>query len=118
MAALAAAVDSVLRFERALTERWPADAKYAFEYRNDQLLRQYAEGFTRAYDRMLDGMVERRMRAAVGAVASVWYTCWVDAGQPDLRSLVQAEPEEADRKAFEALDEAWRKNAIIGRRED
>ena len=32
-------------------------------------------------------MVERRMRQSIFAVASFWYTAWVNAGQPDLRPL-------------------------------
>jgi hypothetical protein len=32
-------------------------------------------------------MVERRLRAAILMVSSVWYTAWVDAGQPDLSEL-------------------------------
>jgi hypothetical protein len=31
--------------------------------------------------------VERRMKAAVVSVGSIWYTAWVDAGQPDLEKL-------------------------------
>ena len=33
-------------------------------------------------------MVERRMRDAVFAVGSFWYTAWVNAGQPDLNHLM------------------------------
>jgi protein tyrosine phosphatase len=35
----------------------------------------------------LKGMVERRMRASTHAVASFWYTAWVDAGQPNLSEI-------------------------------
>ena len=34
------------------------------------------------------GMVEERFRASIHAVGSVWYSCWVDAGQPSLDGLV------------------------------
>ena len=34
-------------------------------------------------------MVQRRMRAAVLAVGSFWYSAWVDAGQPDLDKLIK-----------------------------
>ena len=37
---------------------------------------------------MLAGQVERHMRRSVQMVGNFWYTCWVDAGQPDLTSLV------------------------------
>ena len=113
----AAAADTVLRFERLLTENMPPDAKYAFEYRNGLLVRQYAEGFTRAYDRSMNGMVERRMRLAIEAIASFWYTCWIDAGQPDLKTLVHAAPDAESLKEFELLNEAWRKGSMLGRQE-
>jgi len=35
----------------------------------------------------LKGMVERRMRQSIYAIASCWYTAWVNAGQPDLAHL-------------------------------
>jgi hypothetical protein len=31
----------------------------------------------------MDKMVEDRFRVAVKAVGDVWYTAWIDAGQPD-----------------------------------
>lgn len=80
----AAAADSVLLFDRLLNKKFPPDKKFAFENRNGQLIRQYSAAYTRAYNAMLNGMVERRMRQAIQAVASFWYTAWVNAGQPDL----------------------------------
>ena len=32
------------------------------------------------------------MRAAVLMTGSLWYTAWVDAGQPDLKSLIDYQP--------------------------
>ena len=106
----AAAADSVLRFEQEQTRRFPATEKYAFEERNGKLVRQYSTAFAYAYDQMLSGMVERRMRQSIFAVASFWYTAWVDAGQPDLRSMAPKIFSEADEKEFAALNEQW-KNA-------
>lgn len=80
----AAAADSVLLFDRLLTKKFPPDQKFAFEKKNDRLVRQYSEAYTRAYNSMLGDMVERRMRQAIQSVASLWYTAWVNAGQPDL----------------------------------
>ena len=41
------------------------------------------------YHEQLRGQVERQMRASVKMVGDFWYTCWVDAGQPDLRALAK-----------------------------
>ena len=34
-------------------------------------------------------MVEDRLRAAIHTVASLWYTAWIDAGQPDWVDLIE-----------------------------
>lgn len=46
-----------------------------------------SELYSKQYYSRLDGMVERRMRRSINAVASFWYTAWVNAGQPDLNKL-------------------------------
>ncbi|MGB1318222.1 MAG: hypothetical protein ACPG5W_08450, partial [Flavobacteriales bacterium] len=43
--------------------------------------------YSEEYHKRLNGMVERRMRAAIHTIGSYWYTCWVNAGQPNLESL-------------------------------
>lgn len=79
--------DSVLNFEKELNDRFSPDKKYAVEQKGTTSVRVYSMEYTAAYNRMLNGMVERRMTAAVKAVASFWYTAWVNAGQPDLMNL-------------------------------
>jgi hypothetical protein len=114
----AAASDSVLLFERELTKQFPPDQKYSFENRNNVIVRQYSSAFTIAYNKKLNGMVERRMKLAIASVASFWYTAWVNAGQPDLRSLSKQTFSAEDLKEFEKLDESWKNGGnIIGREE-
>lgn len=114
----AAAADTVLRVEKALSKKFPVDQRYSFEPRNGVIQKQYASAYAKAYDKELNGMVERRMRQSIYAVASFWYTAWVDAGQPDLSSLSNNNFSEADLKEFEDLNKAWRGASIIGRKED
>ena len=84
-----AGVDSVLSFERDLSSSLPEDQKYSFETRGNSNMKVYSAEYSKAYSDMLDGQVERRMRSAVVAVGSYWYTAWVDAGQPDLDKLIK-----------------------------
>lgn len=91
--ASSAAMDSVLRFEKQLTSEIRPDKKYAYELRNNVLTRMHSQEFAEKYHRLLAGQVERRMRASVQMVGDIWYTCWVNAGQPDLTKLVHAEPD-------------------------
>ncbi|GAA4391564.1 zinc dependent phospholipase C family protein [Hymenobacter koreensis] len=96
-----AAVDSVLRFEKELTQKMPEDQKYGFEERGGRTNRVYSQEFTREYHQRLNGQVERQMRYAVRMVGAFWYTCWVDAGQPDLKNMPTISEAEIKRLAAE-----------------
>jgi hypothetical protein len=110
-----AAADTVLYVEKALTQQFSPDLKYAFEERNGIIIRQYSSVFTIAYDQGLQGMVERRMRQSIFAVASFWYTAWVNAGQPQLQPLANISLSETDKSTFETLDRIWKTSDPKGR---
>lgn len=84
-------LDSVLRLESELNDVFPSDRKYGYESRNNVVVRTYSREYSDAYHTLLNGMVERRMREAIRAVGSWWYTAWKMAGSPDLRGLVGEE---------------------------
>ena len=60
-------------------------------------------------------MVERRMRAAIISVGSIWYTAWVDAGQPDLNSLLHIKPSPELLEELRAIDEMYAQGKKKGR---
>ncbi len=111
----AAAADTVLKFERELTNNFPGDQKFSFEERNGITIRQYSSAFSKAYDKKLMGMIERRMRQSIFAVASFWYTAWINAGQPDLTKLSNKQFSAEELKEFETLNNSWKNAAIKGR---
>lgn len=80
--------DSVLRLERQVNRSFPALKKYAMTIRGTRKVKDYSAAYSNAYQKLLRGMVQRRMRSAVLSVASYWYSAWVDAGQPDLNKLI------------------------------
>jgi len=86
-----AAKDSVLLFEAELNSQFSPDQKYSFENRGASVMRVYSEEYSDAYHKMLDGMVERRMRKAIIMTGSYWYTAWVNAGQPSLDGYKEKE---------------------------
>jgi len=88
-----AALDSVLSFERELNSNFSEDLKYAYEARGALTMRVYSQAYSKEFHAMLDGQVERRMRRAILAVSSFWYTAWVNAGSPDLSGM-NISPEE------------------------
>ena len=79
-----AEVDSVLKFEAELNAKYAPDKKYSFEDRGKKSVKVYSVEYTNAYDKMLNGMVERKMRESIITVGSLWYTAWINAGKPDL----------------------------------
>lgn len=111
----AAAADTVLKTEKSLSQIIPEDARYAFEERNGVVIRQYSSFYTQKYHEVLDGMVERRMRQSIYAVASFWYTAWVDAGQPDLDRLDSVVFTDSDRVEWDSLNRQWKADEIKGR---
>jgi hypothetical protein len=82
-------VDTVLRFERMLSKTFPADKKYGLVLHGKKETNDYSVAYSRAYQKMLKGMVERKIRASILSVGSFWYSAWVDAGQPDLDKLIK-----------------------------
>jgi len=95
VAASHACVDSVLTFEKELTQR-EISRKYSFETRAKQTIKVYSYRYSKLYHTMLRGMVERRMKSSISMVGNLWYTAWVDAGQPDLKKLIDYKPTEEE----------------------
>ena len=109
------AVDSVLRIEKEVTRDFPSDRKYSFERRGNATVSVYSKEFSDEYHRRMNGMVERRLRAAIFAVGSIWYTAWVDAGQPDLSSLQNTPPSAELLEEMRELDAHFHNDKHKGR---
>ena len=80
-------VDSVLAIELDLRKRFSSDLQMCHEMRGDRLVRTQCTEYAAAYHNRMGDMVEKRMRDAILAVGSAWYTAWILAGQPDLSGL-------------------------------
>jgi len=109
------ALDSVLHFEKKLSQKISDDKKYAFETRGQSTVKVYSREYSDNYHKMLNGMVERQMLRSIKMVGDFWYTCWIDAGQPELDGLIDFEfSEEELRKRKEELKE-WKERRYESR---
>lgn len=90
-----AAVDSVLDMEADLSKKMNGE-KYSFETKGKQTQRVYSNAYSTAYHEMLSKMVERQMRASAKMLGDFWFSAWVDAGQPDLKKLIDYKPSAAE----------------------
>ncbi len=106
------AKDSVLLFEAELNSRFSQDRKYSFEQRGNATMRVYSKEYSEAYNKMLDEMVERRLRSSILTVGSFWMTAWVNAGQPDLDNLKEYVMSDEEKKQQEEEDRMWRSGKV------
>lgn len=82
-----ALVDSVLKTEKKVSLQFSDAQKYTWEQRGQTTVRTYSKPFCTAYHLALGNMVEQRLRASIVLLGSLWYTAWVNAGQPDLANM-------------------------------
>ncbi len=111
----AAASDTVLRSEKEISMLFRPDQKYAFEERKGKIVKQYSTAYATLYEDRLNHMIERRMRQSIFAVASCWYTAWVNAGQPPLDNLANNTLSISEQKEYERLNLEWMKGKLLGR---
>lgn len=110
-------LDSVLAIEKDLSRTFPPDRQFCYEERLDVLVRTQCREYAAAYHKRLDGQVEKRMRDAILAIGSAWFTAWVDAGQPNLLRLGLDNDKLAakEKREQEELEAALKKGERKGR---
>lgn len=111
-------LDSVFFIEKDLTLKFPVDQKYAFEQRGRSTVRQYSKEFSLAYNQRMGDMVEKRMVKAISMVGSLWYTAWVNAGQPNLDNFGEKLNQKALEEENKKLEENINGKQIKGREHD
>jgi hypothetical protein len=76
-------VDTVLREEQGVRRHFPPERWFtAGSKANGKPV--YSDEYVGRYANRMKPMVERKVRTAAWLVASFWYSCWVEAGQPNL----------------------------------
>jgi hypothetical protein len=83
------AVDSVLRFEADLTQSMGEAKKYAFVERGRSVVKQCSPDFIDAYAEALDGQVERRLQLTSQCIGDLWFSAWIEAGEPQLPMSIE-----------------------------
>jgi hypothetical protein len=106
------ALDSVLHFEKQLAAEF-GDRKFGFESKGKQTLKVFSLEYSKAYHQLLSGMVERQFRASVKMTGDVWYTAWVDAGQPNLKELIDYQPTEEELKKRREELRKWKEEKWV-----
>ena len=95
--------DEVLRSDSLLRLTIPDMNKFVFRERNGIVVKTESEQYVRAFNDIMNDMVEKQMRASVKALGDMWFTAWIDAGQPDLTSISDIRWNEAELKEQEKI---------------
>ncbi len=104
-------VDSVFQIERNLSLQY-GEKKYSFETRGTQTVRVYSVEFSNAFHSAVKGMTERQMKRSIKLITDFWYSAWVDAGQPNLKELINYKPTEEELRQRKIEWEQWKENQI------
>lgn len=78
----------------------------------------YTKAYALQYNKALNGMVEKQLRAAIAATANFWYTAWINAGKPDLTELDPKEVTKNNAILLQKEVNFWRKGKVYGIRSD
>jgi hypothetical protein len=80
-------VSDVLENDRELRSEISSDRVFSAKSIGRQSTIDYSEKYIERYEAYTGDLVERRMTESSHFVASLWFTAWVDAGQPNLSEL-------------------------------
>jgi hypothetical protein len=110
-----AQIDTIFRVEEDMRANFPADKMYVVEYRGTMMKKQFSVEYCDEFNKRTNNMVEHDMRRAILAVGSFWYTCWVNAGQPDLSRLENREVTKKQKEEMKETERMWKTGKPLGR---
>jgi hypothetical protein len=108
-------IDTVMAVLDYMTNNYPDDKKYVYDEKGAVIAKQFSAEYTAEFSKRMNNMCERKMQRAVKMVASIWYTAWVNAGQPDLSRLDDKAISKQHKKELQETEKMWRTGKPVGR---
>jgi len=102
------AIDTIFSVEEKMRTDFPQDKKFSYETKGQTQVKTYSKAYTIEFSQKLNGMVEKRMETAILFVGSMWYTAWVNAGQPDLSKIEDKDVSDAHKKQLQEQEKLWK----------
>ena len=105
-------VDELLQVESKMRKDNPEDKQYVMNA-GVPVLNKYGEKvhtyeYAHIYHELLNGMVEKQLRAAIRLTGDFWYTAWVNAGKPDLSNLDPEYITERNKAFYKEELDSWK----------
>lgn len=98
-------VPILIEKEREVTKQFSDKEKYRIQIRKGKEVRNYTSAFAKAYANSLGKTINIQLIRSADLVADMWYTCWVDAGKPNLNSLIKNTNSESLEKELNSFKE-------------
>lgn len=99
--------------ERDVSKQFTDSTKYRKQMRNGREVKYYTSAFAKAYSAALKPTINDQLLRSANLIADFWYTSWVDAGEPDLTSLLKKPYTKAEKKKFKAECKAYKKDELL-----
>jgi hypothetical protein len=97
--------------EKEVTQQFTDAEKFRVQMRRGKEVKSYTTAFAKAYASSLKNSINNQLLASSSLIADFWYTAWVDAGKPDLSSLVNNTSEKQG--SFENELQLFQQNQLI-----
>jgi S1/P1 Nuclease len=78
-------LSDLFKGEKIINTRVPNSDKYKHSQKGKSLEKMYSEHYIKAYHKQLDNQVEKRYIASIKHIGSIWYSAWLEAGEPDFK---------------------------------
>jgi hypothetical protein len=106
-------VPDVLLQERKASNGFSDSTKYRTQIRRGKETRMYSTAFANAYGKRLSATINTQLLNSANLIADFWYTCWVNAGRPDVTTLLNAPFSDAQKQVLKKECKAFKENALI-----
>jgi hypothetical protein len=78
-------VPNLLREEAKLNTSTKPQSKYVFVKKGTLLTKTYAPAYAKAYHIRLNHQIEHQFNESIQHIGNVWYSAWLEAGQPEFK---------------------------------
>ncbi len=99
--------------EKEVSKYFTDSTKYKTQMRNGKEVKYYTTAFAKAYNNALKPTINQQIINSANLVADFWYTAWVDAGKPELTSLIKNGLTGKDKKNFRKERRSFRKDHLV-----
>jgi hypothetical protein len=104
---------NVLKMETEASKGFTDATKYRMQMRNGRESRSYTTDFAKAYNKLLGNTVNQQLLKTSNLIADFWYTSWVDAGKPDMKTIMTGSLSNEESAKLKTECKAYKANELL-----